>query len=101
MTAIATDLNRNNNVKWLIESLVSPSLKQDQAFLNMVPAIHTVAYMKGAINSLSRYKKYRHVDTCERLIHEEPRIAEKHLIRYFAIGCNGIKNNSKRTAMSH
>lgn len=100
MTAVATSTS-NSQVDKQIASMIPSSLENDKAFLNLARSIHSVAYMKLAIFNIRKYMKYRNIDNCERLVHEEPRIIETNIADFLAEGCRDISNNSKRVTLAN
>lgn len=46
-------------VKDAIKAMIPPEWKDDKAFLNLVQAIHTTAYMELAIHAIRGYMRER------------------------------------------
>lgn len=62
------------------EVLSSPFI--GQSFRNFIETIHSPDTRGAYKNSLSLYLKYRKYDTCDQLLHEDPKIIQMQLQEY-------------------
>lgn len=100
MTAITT-ITQNGQIDKEIARLIPAELRKDKAFLNFSRSIHSIAYMHLATFNIKKYMKYRHINRCDRLVNEEPRIIETKISEFVVDGCKEISNNSKRVIFAN
>ena len=100
-TMMSNPQSAGQTVREQIMKMVPDHLKNDKAYLNLVRAIHTVAYMKGVRNTMKKYMEFRKVKSCEKLVHEKPRMIEEKITEFFEEMGKNVSNNTIHLYYSH